>query len=164
MRRVIQTDPKAEFYLDSSPTIAIRENIVEIIFDTDGDRYCVVNLSRTKDCAVLLARIGDPDFCELLDCALSAIDNWEKDYPALNNLLAGKTPYTIATITNADGRTYAGILRRIYGRQKEILDMIGDKIIRKEAFNVGQIALGLQWQLEHSKHPELRHLSTLFMG
>ncbi len=164
MRRVIQTEPKAEFYLDSSPTVAIREKIVEIIFDTEGERYCVVNLSSTKDCAVLLARIGDPDFCELLDRALSAIDNWEKDSPALKNLLTGKTPYAIATMTNADGRTYAGILRRLYGRQKEILDMIGDKVIRKEAFNVGQIALGLQWQLEHSPHPELRHLSSLFLG
>lgn len=164
MRRVIQTDPKAEFYRNASPTVAVRENIVELIFETEGDRYCVVNLSSTKDSVVILARIGDADFSQLLTTTLTGIDGWENDIPALHNLLSGKTPYCIATITNADGRTYSGVLRRIFGRQKEMLDLIGDKVVRKEAFNVGQIALVLQLEFERSSHPAIRNLSTLFFG
>lgn len=162
MRRVIQKDPKAEFYRNSTPTVAVRENAIEFIFETEGDNYCVVNLSSTNDSVVLLARIGDPDFAKTLESTLSAIENWQEDAPVLTKLLSKKIPYNIATISNADGRKFSGILRRIFGRQKDVLDMIGDKVIRKEAYIVGQVALALQVELQRSKYPSLQALSTHF--
>lgn len=162
MRRVIQKDPQAEFYRNSTPTVAVRENAIEFIFETEGDNYCVVNLSSTNDSVILLARIGDPDFGKTLENTLSAIENWQDDAPVLTKLLSKKIPYNIATISNADGRKFSGILRRIFGRQKEILDMIGDKVIRKEAYIVGQTALILHEELKKSKYPSLKSLAPLF--
>lgn len=163
MRRVIQKDPKAEFYRNASPTVAVRENSIEFIFDTDGENYCVVNISRTNDSVILLARIGDSDFADILQNKLITLEDWEEDAPVLTKMLTGKTPYNIATISNADGRKFSGILRRIFGRQKgEVLDMIGDKVIRKEAYIVAQAALLLYAELQRSKHPELHSLASHF--
>lgn len=80
----------------------------------------------------------------------------------LTKLLSTKIPYHIATITSDDGRKCAGIMRRIFGEKKDFLELIGDKAIRNEAYNVGQIALILHEELRSSKLPSLRNLSILF--
>lgn len=162
MRRVIQKDPQAEFYRGGSPTVVVKSNSIEFVFDTEGDQYAVINASIIKDSVVLIAHIGDSDFTEVLENTLSGIENWGEYCPGLTKLLSRKLPYNIGVISNPDGRKFAGIMRRIFGRQKECLDLIGDKAIRKEAAALAQIALLLHEEIRGSKIPAIRELAPLF--
>lgn len=162
MRRVIQTNPEAEFYRESSPTAVVKSNSIEFVFETEGNQYAVVNISIIKDSVILMARIGDSDFAEILESTLCSIENWNEDCPALSKLLSKKLPYNIGSMANPDGRKFAGIMRRIFGRQKECLDIIGDKVIRKEAATIAQIALYLHEEMNSSKHTAIHNLVPLF--
>lgn len=164
MRRVIQTNPEAEFYRESSPTAVVKSNSIELVFETEGDQYAVVNVSIIKDSVILMARIGDSDFAEILERTLCSIANWDENCPALAKLLSKKLPYNIGSMANPDGRKFAGIMRRIFGRQKDCLDVIGDMVIRKEAATIAQIALYLHEEMNASKHPSIRNLAHLFCG